>query len=60
MLAKDAFALVSDDLRAVDVAINAVSTASAKAYQHLGLAARLVSLPRDTQTPRMVSILGTG
>jgi uncharacterized protein len=58
--AKDAFDLVSDDLRAFDVVIDAFSTTPAQAYRHLDLAARLVSLLRDTQTPRLVFIVGAG
>lgn len=60
VLAKDAFGLVSDDLRGFDVVVDAFSTAPAQAYRHLDLAARLVSLLRDTQTPRLVFILGAG
>jgi uncharacterized protein len=60
VLAKDAFDLVSDDLRGFDVIIDASSTASAQAYRHLGLAARLVSLLHDTKSPRLFFILGAG
>lgn len=60
VLAKDAFDLVSDDLRGFDVIIDAFSTAPAQAYRHLDLAARLVSFLRDTQSPRLFFILGAG
>jgi putative NADH-flavin reductase len=60
VLAKDAFALVSDDLGAVDVVIDAFSAAPVQAYRRLDLAVRLVSLLRDTQTPRLVFILSAG
>lgn len=60
VLAKDAFDLVSDDLTGFDAVIDAFSAAPAQAYRHLDLAARLVSLLRDTQTPRLVFIVGAG
>jgi hypothetical protein len=60
VLAKDAFDLVSDDLRGFDVIIDAFSTAPAQAYRHLDFAARLVSLLRGTQSPRLFFILGAG
>lgn len=60
VLAKDAFNLTRDDLSRFDVVVDAFSTAPIQAYQHLDLAARLVALLRDTQTPRLVFILGAG
>lgn len=60
MLVKDAFDLTADDLRAFDVVIDAFSTARAQAYRHVDLATRLVALLRETDTPRLVFILGAG
>ena len=60
VLAKDAFDLTHDDLSPFDVVLDAFSTAPAQAYRHLDLAARLIALLRDTQTPRLVFILGAG
>jgi len=60
MLVKDAFDLTADELRAFDVVIDAFSTAPARAYLHLDLAARLISLLRETQSPRLVFIVGAG
>jgi putative NADH-flavin reductase len=60
VLAKDAFDLVGDDLKGFDVIIDAFNTAPAQAYRHLDLAARLVSLLRGTDTPRLVFIVGAG
>ena len=60
VLAKDAFDLERDDLSGFDAIVDAFSTAPAQARRHLGLAARLVSLLRDTKAPRLVFILGAG
>lgn len=60
VLARDAFDLTGADLRGFDVIVDAFSAAPAQAYQHLDLAARLVSLLRVTQTPRLVFIVGAG
>ncbi|HEY5224460.1 MAG TPA: NAD(P)H-binding protein [Microbacteriaceae bacterium] len=60
VLVKDAFDLTADDLTAFDVVIDAFSTPPARAYLHVDLAARLVSLLRETQTPRLVFIVGAG
>ncbi|HEY5224032.1 MAG TPA: NAD(P)H-binding protein, partial [Microbacteriaceae bacterium] len=60
MLVKDAFDLTSEDLTSFDVVINAFSTPPARAYLHLDLAARLISLLRETQSPRLVFIVGAG
>jgi len=60
VLAKDAFTLTGDELRSFDVIIDAFNTVSAQAYRHLDLAARLVALLRETNTPRAVFIVGAG
>jgi putative NADH-flavin reductase len=60
LLVKDAFDLTTDDVEGFDVVIDAFSTTPAKAYLHLDLAARLVALLRETQTPRLVFIVGAG
>jgi uncharacterized protein len=60
VLARDAFDLTGDDLSGFDVIIDAFSPAPAQAYQHLDLTARLVCLLRETQTPRLVFIVGAG
>ncbi|MGH8995128.1 MAG: NAD(P)H-binding protein [Acidimicrobiales bacterium] len=60
VVAKDAFDLVAGDLRNFAVVVDAFSTAPAQAYRHLDLAARLVSLLRGTDKPRLVFIVGAG
>lgn len=60
VIQKDAFELRSEDLTAFDVVVDAFSTAPAKAYRHVDLAARLVALLRETSTPRLFFILGAG
>ena len=55
---KDVFDLTKSDLENFDVIINAFATAPAKAYLHLDLAAKLVSLFRETENPRLFFILG--
>lgn len=55
---KDAFELTKKDLEEFDVIINAFATAPAKAYLHLDLAAKLVAMFRETESPRLFFILG--
>ncbi len=55
---KDVFELTNFDLKGFDVIVNAFATAPAKAYLHLDLAAKLVSLFRETNNPRLFFILG--
>jgi hypothetical protein len=57
---KDAFELVGEDLIAFEVVVDAFSTAPARAYRHVDLAARLVGLLREMTAPRLVFILGAG
>lgn len=60
ILAKDAFDLTKEDLVAFDAIVNAFATEPAKAYRHVDLAAKLVALFRETDSPRLVFILGAG
>jgi putative NADH-flavin reductase len=55
---KDVFELTKYDLEGFDVIVNAFATAPAKAYLHLDLAAKLVSMFRETKSPRLFFILG--
>ncbi len=58
LIIKDVFDLTWSDLKEFDVIVNAFATAPATAYLHLDLAAKLVSLFRETQSPRLFFILG--
>lgn len=60
ILEKDAFDLTKEDLTQFDVVVDAFATAPAKAYLHTDLAAKLVALLRETETPRVIFILGAG
>lgn len=60
ILEKDAFDLSREDLAGFDVVVNAFGTAPDTAYRHVDLAARLVSLLRETDSPRLFFILGAG
>lgn len=55
---KDVFDLTRADLAGFDVIVNAFATAPATAYLHLDLAAKLVALFRETESPRLFFILG--
>ncbi|MDF2942674.1 MAG: NADH-flavin reductase [Herbinix sp.] len=55
---KDVFELAKSDLEGFDVIVNAFATAPDKAYLHLDLATKLVSLFRETKSPRLFFILG--
>lgn len=55
---KDAFDLTRSDLENFDVIINAFAAAPDKAYLHLDLAAKLIGLFRETESPRLFFILG--
>lgn len=59
-LEKDAFELTKSDLADFDVLVNAFSTATSQAYQHVDLAAHLIRLFRETDQPRLIFILGAG
>ncbi len=58
VIIKDVYDLTRSDLKEFDVIVNAFATAPATAYLHLDLAAKLVSLFRETQSPRLFFILG--
>ena len=60
ILAKDAFDLAKEDLVAFDAIVNAFATEPAKAYRHVDLAAELIALLRESDSPRLVFILGAG
>lgn len=60
ILEKDAFALTQEDLDKLDVIVNAYATEPPKAYRHIDLAAKLVAMFRETNTPRLFFILGAG
>lgn len=58
LLEKDIFEVTREELIGYDAIVNAFATAPQKAYLHLDLAAKLISLFRETQTPRLFFILG--
>ncbi len=58
VIEKDVFDLTKSDLEQFDVIVNAFATAPAKAYLHLDLAAKLVGMFRETESPRLFFILG--
>ncbi|GBG94454.1 NADH-flavin reductase [Ligilactobacillus salitolerans] len=60
LIEKDAFALTAEDLAGFDVVVDAFATAPEKAYLHVDLAAKLVSLFREKDQPRLLFILGAG
>ncbi|WP_367371149.1 NAD(P)-dependent oxidoreductase [Pediococcus parvulus] len=62
IIAKDAFDITKQDLTNLDVVIDAFSVPLGKhlSYQHIDLAVHLVHLLRETETPRLVFILGAG
>ena len=55
---KDVFDLSKADLDSFDVIINAFATTPDKAYLHLDLAAKLITMFRETNNPRLFFILG--
>ncbi len=55
---KDVFELTKSDLAGFDVIVNAFATAPDQAYLHLDLAAKLIALFRETESPRLFFILG--
>ncbi len=55
---KDVFDLTKSDLEGFDVVVNAFATAPEKAYLHLDLAAKLIGMFRETESPRLFFILG--
>ncbi|AZZ60214.1 NAD(P)H-binding protein [Oenococcus sp. UCMA 16435] len=57
---KDVFHLNKEELSSVDVIVNAFSVSPEKAYLHVDLAAKLISFFRETETPRLVFVLGAG
>ncbi|MFT3983265.1 MAG: NAD(P)H-binding protein [Lachnospiraceae bacterium] len=60
VIEKNVFDLSKSELDRFDVIINAFSAPPDKAYQHLDLAAKLITLFRETQSPRLFFILGAG
>ncbi|QIK68784.1 NAD(P)H-binding protein [Erysipelothrix sp. HDW6C] len=60
MIVKDAFSLTVADLQGFDVIINAFSITPDKAYRHVDFAANLITMFRETETPRIAFILGAG
>lgn len=58
VIEKDVFELTKSELEGFDVIINAFATAPDKAYLHLDLAAKLIALFRETESPRLFFILG--
>lgn len=60
LIIKDAFDLVKTDLEEFDVVVNAFATEVEKAYLHVDLAAKLIALLRETDSPRLFFILGAG
>jgi putative NADH-flavin reductase len=60
IIEKDVFNLSKSDIDSFDVIINAFSTSPNKAYLHLDLAAKLIALFREVESPRLFFILGAG
>lgn len=60
VIAKDVFELTKSDVEGFDVIVNAFATAPNTAYLHLDLAAKLVHMFRETESPRLFFILGAG
>ena len=60
ILETDAFNLTKSDLEQFDVVVDAFATAPEQAYLHTDLAAHLVDLLRETDSPRLIFILGAG
>ncbi|AMV60309.1 Rrf2-linked NADH-flavin reductase [Pediococcus damnosus] len=62
IIAKDAFAFNKQDFAGLDVLIDAISFPTQKhlAYDQLDLAAQLIHMFRETDSPRLVFILGAG
>ena len=60
IVATDVFNLQKSDLSGFDVVVNAFSAVPDKAYLHVDLAAKLVALFRETESPRLFFILGAG
>ena len=56
----DAFNLTKSDLEQFDVVVDAFATAPEQAYLHTDLAAHLVAVLRETNSPRLIFILGAG
>lgn len=57
---KDVFELTKSDIDGFDVIVNAFATAPNKAYHHQDLAAKLVHMFRETESPRLFFVLGAG
>jgi putative NADH-flavin reductase len=57
---KDVFELTKSDIDGFDVILNAFATAPNKAYLHQDLAAKLVHMFRETESPRLFFVLGAG
>ncbi len=60
IVATDVFNLQKSDLSGFDVVVNAFSAVPDKAYLHVDLAAKLVALFREMESPRLFFILGAG
>jgi putative NADH-flavin reductase len=60
ILETDAFNLTKSDLEQFDVVVDAFATAPKQAYLHTDLAAHLVAVLRETDSPRLIFILGAG
>lgn len=62
VIEKNAFDLTKQDFAGLDVIVNAFSVPVGKhlAYRHIDLAAQLIQLFRETDSPRLVFILGSG
>lgn len=60
ILETDAFNLTKSDLEQFDVVVDAFETAPEQAYLHTDLAAHLVAVLRETDSPRLIFILGAG
>lgn len=60
LIESDTFNLTKSDLEQFDVVVDAFATAPEKAYLHTDLATHLVATLRETESPRLIFILGAG
>jgi len=57
---KDVFELTKSEIEGFDVIVNSFATAPNTAYLHQDLAAKLIHMFRETESPRLFFILGAG
>ena len=59
-IAKDVADISEDDLRDSDAIVDAFATAPDTSYLHIDLATKLIAMFRESNSPRLVFILGAG